>query len=168
MNQARQRREEIRSLIRETEVHSQEELQRLLRRKGYRVTQPTLSRDLHDLGLAKTPAGYLLPEQLAAPAGASVHPFIARSTREERFEQAVREFVLTAETSGTLVVVRTPPAGAQPVALAIDAAGLDQVVGTIGGDDTIFVATRSAKAAAALARRLTALAGPRPNRRPRA
>lgn len=156
-------------MIRQHEIHSQEELQKLLRNRGYRVTQPTLSRDIQELGLAKTPAGYKLPEELLPRPAAGTHAsFASRSSREERLDQAVRDHVVSARTSGSLVIVRTPPAAAQPVALAIDGAGLAEVIGTIGGDDTIFVATPNSRAAQSLARRFSTLFEPTRARRARA
>src|ERR1051325_5930637 len=116
------RREEIVRIVREQSVHSQEELLRILRRHGVTVTQPTLSRDLRELGLVKTPNGYVAPGDLA-----SVTPISAFTPREalnERFEQAVREFVTAADAAGNLVVIRTPIASAQPVASAIARARL--------------------------------------------
>lgn len=153
------RREEIVAIIRQTAVHSQEELMAILRRRRFRVTQPTLSRDLRELGLVKTPGGYVAPDDLAA-APARVISFTPKERREERLDQLIREFVITAEVAGNLVVIRTPPADAQPVASALDGAALEDVLGTIAGDDTIFVALRHASSAAALARRVHELATP--------
>src|SRR5437667_177758 len=116
------RREEIVTIAREQAVHSQEELLHALRRRGFRVTQPTPAR------------------QIAA--------------WPDRFESAVREFVSSAVAAQNLVVIRTIVAAAQPVASAIDAGELDGVLGTIGGDDTIFVAMSDEGAAKALERRI--------------
>ena len=158
------RRDEILRIVRETPVHSQDELLALLRKRGFTVTQPTLSRDLRELGLVKTPEGYVPPDALPA-----VAQFVPRESREHRFEQLVRDYVLSADAAVNLVVVRTPPAGAQPVASAIDALGAHDALGTIGGDDTIFVAFRTPAAAAAFARRIQQIAGlDRPRRRTRA
>jgi len=153
------RREEIVDIVRHHAVASQAELLKLLRQRGFRVTQPTLSRDLHELGLAKTPNGYVAPGDLSAPA--QVVSFVPRERREERLDQLIREFVLSANVAGNLVVIRTPPADAQPVASALDSAALDDVLGTIAGDDTIFVALGHAASATALARRVQELATPR-------
>jgi transcriptional regulator of arginine metabolism len=157
MPYALQRRDEIVRIVTEQPVHSQEELQALLRKRGFRVTQPTLSRDLRDLGLAKTPSGYVL----------TVANFTPRESREEQLEAMIEEFVLSAAVSGTLVVVRTPPAAAQPVAHAIDEAGIEGVVGTIGGDDAIFVALDSHASAQAFAQRLVGYLSPVRSRRAR-
>jgi len=146
---ALRRRDEILKLIRDGAVHSQEELQHRLARRGIDVAQPTLSRDLKDLGLAKTAAGYVVP---GAEASATDGELKAR--REERLERALREWVLGVETAGNLVILKTPPAAAHPVARALDEAALEGVVGTIAGDDTIFLAAATDSVAQRLARRL--------------
>jgi transcriptional regulator of arginine metabolism len=159
---ALRRRDEILRVLRDGAVHSQEELQQRLARRGIEVAQPTLSRDLKDLGFAKTPSGYVVPGE-----GGAV-PDVEREARNfEKLERALREWLLDVVTAGTLVVLKTPPAAAHPVARAVDEAGLEGMAGSIAGDDTIFLATPSAAAAAKLARLLEAsLAGRRP-RRPR-
>jgi transcriptional regulator of arginine metabolism len=158
---AMRRREEILLIVRQTAVHSQDELLGALRKRGFKVTQPTLSRDLRELGLIKTPNGYVSAEALTTPL-APVATFAPRESREHRFEQLVHETVISAEAAMNMVVVKTPVAAAQPLASAIDAMPVEDALGTIGGDDTIFVAFRSPAAAAAFARRINALAGIRP------
>ena len=116
-----------------------------MRRRGIDVAQPTLSRDLKALGLAKTPAGYVTP-----PASA----FVPLETRRGALDRALGELALSVRTAASLVVIRTPPAGAHPLARALDEADLVDVVGTIAGDDTVFVATPGASAALRLGRRL--------------
>ena len=162
---ALRRREEILRIVRSTPVHSQDELLEELRRHGFRVTQPTLSRDLRELGLVKTPAGYVSPESISI---APVATFQPRESREHRLEQLIRDSVVFAEAAGNLLVIKTPAAAAQPLASAIDTTPLDDVLGTIGGDDTIFVAFRSPAAAANFARRVHQIAGISPLRRRRA
>jgi len=156
------RRDEILRIIRESAVHSQDELQALLGKHGFKVTQPTLSRDLRELGVAKSPAGYVAPGALATVT--SISAFTPREDREARLDRLVRTSVLSAQAGGNLVVVRTPVAAAQPLASALDAAQLDDVLGTIGGDDTIFIALATAEAAAALASRIQQTAGINPVR----
>ncbi len=154
------RREEILRIVRQSAVHSQDELLAALRRHGFAVTQATVSRDLRELGLVKTQNGYVEPETLAP-----IATFMPRESREHRFEQLVGEFVVSAEAAVNMVVIKTPPAAAQPVASAIDATPIEDVLGTIGGDDTIFIAFRTPAAAAAFARRVHEIAGLRPARR---
>jgi len=141
------RHETILALVRSSAVRSQGQLQRLLRRRGLAVAQPTLSRDLRDLGLAKTPRGYVAPE--GAPGR-----FTPAPRRDVRLGRALRGFALSVRAAASLVVVKTPPAAAPPLARALDEAGLPEALGAIAGDDTIFIATRDARAARALARRL--------------
>lgn len=149
-----QRRAAIARLVRAERVHSQEELQQRLRRQGITVAQPTLSRDLRSLGLLKSATGYVVPDP--APA-----PFVPADRRQDVLDRTLREFVLSARAAGSLVVVRTPPAGAHPVARALDESDVADVVGTIAGDDTVFVATAGAAAAGRLARRLSSALGSR-------
>jgi transcriptional regulator of arginine metabolism len=146
------RQEAIIELARSGTVRSQAEFQHLLRKRGIVVAQPTLSRDLRELGLAKTPRGYLAPQ---APE-AQLAQFAPAATREAKLQRALRGSAFSIQAAGSLVVVRTPPAAAHPVARAIDEAELAGVVGTIAGDDTVFIATPSDSAARALARRMAA------------
>ncbi len=150
----RQRRDEIARLVRSGPVASQEALQQALRRRGIRVAQPTLSRDLRTLGLVKTQSGYVAP---AAAAMATA----AAPARAQQLDGVLRAFALAVRPAGSLVVIRTPPAGAQPVARALDEADLPDVAGTIAGDDTVFVAAPGAAAATRLARRLSTGLGAR-------
>jgi transcriptional regulator of arginine metabolism len=143
------RREAIVHLVRSGTVRSQAEFQHLLRKRGIVVAQPTLSRDLRELGLAKTPRGYLAPQTV-------VTQFAPAALREEKLRRVLRSFALSVQPAGSLVVVKTPPASAHPVARSFDEAELAGVVGTIAGDDTVFVATPGERAARALARRMTA------------
>jgi transcriptional regulator of arginine metabolism len=143
------RQEAIVELVRSGTVRSQAQFQQLLRKRGIVVAQPTLSRDLRELGLAKTPRGYLVPPTADGP-------FAPSAMREEKLRRALRGFALSVVPAGSLVVIKTPPASAHPVARALDEAELAAVVGTIAGDDTVFVATPGERAARALARRLTA------------
>ena len=153
------RQEAIVSIVREQMVHSQDELLSMLRRRGFKVTQPTLSRDIRELGLAKTPSGYVIPGDLAP-----VTPFTPREIREERLEHLLRDSVIFAEGAGNVVVLKTPPAAAQPVASALDATPPEDALGTVGGDDTIFVAFRHPASATAVAQHVQQVAGIGPRR----
>jgi transcriptional regulator of arginine metabolism len=155
------RREAIRQVIGERPVRSQKELGRLLKARKVSATQPTLSRDIRELGLVKGPDGYVAPAPAtgAAPSAAGAASIAHR--RLQKVDRLVYDYVLSVEAAGTLVVLRTPPADAQPVALAIDAAAPEGVVGTIAGDDTIFLAARSVEDAAAVARRFGQAIGAR-------
>src|SRR5262245_17922759 len=144
---ALQRHDAIARIIRAQPIRSQEELRQALHRLGFRVAQPTLSRDVRQLGLAKTPRGYVAPDLAAAQ-------FAPAGTRRDKLDRVLRAFALSVQVAGALVVVKTPPAAAHPVARALDEAPLPAVVGTIAGDDTVFVATASERAARQLSRRL--------------
>jgi transcriptional regulator of arginine metabolism len=132
----------IRGLINDQEVGSQDELRRLLFRRGHRVTQATLSRDVHELGLVKTDAGYKLP--LGEEAELSL-PSI---------ERLIQTFVYDVRTALNQVIIKTSAGSAQPVSAAIDAEEWEEVVGTIGGDDTILAVTTDSRSAEKLAQRL--------------
>ena len=137
-------------LIDKNPLHSQEELRRLLRQRGINATQATISRDIADLGLVKRMdnGAYQRPGAEAADPGTSL----------EALERAAGAFLRSAERAQQLVVIRTRIGHAQPLALALDRAQLDEVVGTIAGDDTILVISRSPARAAALVKRLERLA----------
>ena len=141
-------------MVGQTPVHSQDELLAALRKSGFRVTQPTLSRDLRELGVVKTPSGYVTSDQLAP-----VATFQPRESREHRFEQLVHDSVISVEAAMNMVVIKTPVAAAQPLASAIDATDIDGALGTIGGDDTIFICFRTPSAADAFARHVHEVAG---------
>lgn len=139
----------IRKIIEGRTVSNQDELRRLLYRTGHRVTQATLSRDLHELGVVKTAEGYAMPQQQDA-AGGALLPSV---------ERLIREFVSEIRTAQNIVVVRTSAGSAQPVAAAIDAEEWPEVVGTVGGDDTIFIVSPDKSLAERLARRIEELRG---------
>src|SRR2546427_10184250 len=106
------RRDAIIRIVRGESVKSQEDLQRLLRGRGFAVTQPTLSRDLKALAIAKTSSGYVAAwdeARTGSPAGDTASQ---RAAIEEKLDRALREFVLSVERAGTLIVLKTPPAAA--------------------------------------------------------
>jgi len=132
----------IRDLVESQEIYSQDEMRRKLYRLGHRVTQATLSRDINELRLVKTPEGYKLPQ------GETEDAFLPS------VERLIREFVYDAVTAQNLVVVKTSAGSAQPVSAAIDAEEWNEVVGTIGGDDTILVIAPDRAQAEKLAERI--------------
>lgn len=134
------------ALVASEEIRSQEQLRTRLRSRGYDVTQATLSRDIRDLGLVKRSADGAYQQQgaeMPVPPAAGV-----------ALQKAVAEYASGVDCVQQLVVVRTGAGLAQPLALAIDRAKLDEVVGTLAGDDTILVISRDARHAKALARQL--------------
>ncbi len=141
----------ILELVDSEPLHSQEQLCRRLRQRGFEATQATISRDVKELGLVKRAAdGAYRRQAVDAP-----NPETALTA----LERAAAEFLGRVERVDQLVVIRTGVGQAQPLALAIDRAQLEGAVGTIAGDDTILVITRDARRAAALARRLEEYAG---------
>ncbi len=143
----------ILELIDREALHNQEALRRRLRTRGFRATQATISRDIQALGLVKR-AG---DGAYQRPGADSVAPHSAMTA----LEHSTAEFVRTIARVAQLVVVRTGPGQAQPLALAIDRAALPDVVGTIAGDDTILVIARDSRRAASLVARFDRYAGRR-------
>ena len=143
-----QRLRAIADLIRSRPVASQEELADDLAALGIAVTQATVSRDLEQLGAVKVRRDNRLTYALPDPRAPAAGPELAA---------VVRDWVRSIDSAGNLVVLRTPPGSAHLVAVALDAADLPEVAGTIAGDDTIFVAVRDAKETPVFARRLQAL-----------
>jgi transcriptional regulator of arginine metabolism len=136
-----QRLDAIRDLLSSSLVSSQDELRRKLRRRGIRVTQATLSRDIHELRLSKGPGGYSLPN------GHSVVVAPEENDAPPPVEEMLESFGLRARQAMNQVVVRTAMGSAQPVAAALDRAGWPEVVGTIAGDDTVLVICPDARRA---------------------
>lgn len=129
-----QRLDAIRELVSGSQVPSQDELRRKLRRRGIRVTQATLSRDIHELRLFKGPGGYSLPQGNGRSGTAA-----AVDDGPPALEEMIESFALRARQAMNQVVVGTVMGGAQPLAAALDRAGWPEVVGTIAGDDTVLV-----------------------------
>jgi len=124
-----QRQRLIADWLRAGEVGSQDELVSRLADAGVTATQATVSRDLEALGAIKVRGGYALRGALGSDTGG-----------DERLDRILGDWVTDIIAAGTLLVLKTPPGSANLVANAIDVARLDEVAGTIAGDDTIFVA----------------------------
>jgi transcriptional regulator of arginine metabolism len=127
-------------------LRSQEELRRRLRQRGFDATQATISRDIKELALVKRAGdgAYQRPGAEAA----------SPETTLAALERAAAEFLRRVERVQQLIVLKTGVGQAQPLAIALDRAQLPEMVGTIGGDDTILVVARDARRAAVLAKRL--------------
>lgn len=124
-----ERRKAILDILRSRRVARQSELVRLLKERGIRVTQSSVSRDLQQLGITKLDSGY---QQLAQP-----------DLQADRDAATVAHLLCEVRTAGgNLTVVKTMEGAAQRVALYLDRSGWREIVGTVSGDDTIFVATR--------------------------
>ena len=140
------RQGQILRLVTGQRIASQEELRRRLAAQKMRVTQATLSRDLQELRLVKTHEGYKQPSAL--PQEPAPLPPLAH---------ALGEFLLDIRPAENLLVLKTPPGGAQPLAAAVDAAKFPEVAGTIAGDDTVLIITPSKKTRASLQKEIEAL-----------
>ena len=139
------RRQAMAELIRSDSLSSQEQLAERLSELGYVVTQATISRDLDQIGAVKVRRGgqlsYALPHQVQAAA-------------EPRLAAVLRDFARSIETAANLVVIKTPPGSAHMIGVALDRSDFAEIIGTICGDDTIFVACASSEAAAQVATKL--------------
>ena len=137
------RQKAILELLHKGPIESQEELQGFLAKRGFEAGQATLSRDIRELGLVKTYDGYMPASGVSA--AEPVLPSVSR---------LVREFVVEVRLAQNLLVLKTSVGSAQPVAAAVDAEDWREVVGTLGGDDTILVISQDNKTAQQLARRI--------------
>jgi len=142
----------IRSILRSSQPRNQAELVRRLRSAGIRVTQSTLSRDLKDLGLLKGPSGYRESDDAT---------IVTAEGRNEEMERMMRSYLTDVAVAGNLVVLRTSPGLAHGLGVALDRADVPEAVGTVAGDDTLFVATPDPTRARGLERRLRGLIGRR-------
>jgi len=141
-----QRRGAIVRLLRASAVRKQQDLVRLLRKEGLDATQSSISRDLRDLGVSKASGRYVLPPE--------------ELTRANGDFGTLAQFVRELRRAGpSITVLRTTIGAAQSVAVAIDKAEWPEVAGTISGDDTIFIATASARGQEELISRLRTLFG---------
>ena len=147
-----ERRRWIEHVLSDARVVNQQELLERLRDGGVATTQATLSRDLADLGVVKGPDGWRMPDQ--------------GSLAPSELAPAVRAYLLSVEVGGTMVVLRTRTGHATPLAVELDKTRLEGSLGTIAGDDTIFLACRSPAMARAVARRLQAMLNGDRSRRP--
>ena len=138
----------ILELLKHGPVASQEDLQRALRKRGLRVGQATLSRDIRDLRLAKTADGYSLSQ--GDGSSAPTLPPVSR---------LVREFVLEVRGAQNLLVIKTSVGSAQPVAAALDEEEWPEAIGTIAGDDTILIVCPDKEDAGKLVARIQEMLG---------
>lgn len=148
-----QRQHRVVRILETHPVTNQAQLVELLAAEGVVATQATVSRDLDELGAVKVKvsggeAVYAIPE---LPKD--------RIAPEEHLRRVLSEWVVEVAKSANLVVLRTPPGSAHVVASAIDRAGIDGILGTVAGDDTMIVVASEALGGAALAERLSQLSG---------
>jgi transcriptional regulator of arginine metabolism len=153
MKQLRQRA--IRDLVEQRPIRTQQELAVALRERGFRATQATVSRDVAELGLGKGSRegrqAYVLPQRLRD----------AEVSGEVRLRRLLTDLPVEYRFAGLLLIIRTLPGSAHAIAAALDRARWPEVVGSIGGDDTVFVATADRASLRRLRERLANLSTPR-------
>ncbi|GAC1702041.1 MAG: transcriptional regulator ArgR [Candidatus Acidiferrum sp.] len=137
---------QILRLVSDGQIASQEDLRRRLSAQRLRVTQATLSRDLQELRLIKTQQGYK-----QAPA------LTEEATPLNSLTRALGEFLLDIRPAENLLVLKTPPSGAQPLAAAVDGSKFPEIAGTIAGDDTVLIITPNKKSRESLQKKIEAL-----------
>ncbi len=137
------RRTQILQLLKSEPVATQSELRRKLERRGIRVTQATVSRDIEELRVVKTREGYRVPDD-AAPA----------APPQPNLSVILKEFLREVRQAANVVVVKTHPGNAHTVAVALDNEQWPEVSGTVAGDDTIFVATGGARDASRVRKKI--------------
>jgi transcriptional regulator of arginine metabolism len=142
--QKRFRQGQILKLLNGQAVASQDELRRQLGHLGVRVTQATLSRDLRELRLVKTSSGYRPLASATAPEATPL-PALAR---------ALKEYLLDIRPAQNMLVLKTPPGGAHPLAAAVDGEHWKEVAGTLAGDDTVLVICSSRSACNGIRKRV--------------
>lgn len=150
MANKRERQNAILETIDAHQVVSQEDLRKLLLQRGWDVTQATLSRDLRELRIARVPTAE--GARYAVTDGSIEEARVALDT-------LLPQLFLRIDGVGEMVVLRTVPGGAQPIASALDGEAWPDILGTVGGDDTILIICRSVQARERTVRRIKALAG---------
>jgi transcriptional regulator of arginine metabolism len=147
----RARQQAIGDLVRSGRIRTQQELVTVLRERGYRVTQATVSRDITEMGLLKVSRDgsqvYALPSSEAA----------VEQSGEQRLASLLSDLPIDVRGSGPLLVIRAVPGTAHAIAAALDRSSWQGVLGTIAGDDTVFVACADEAAAGRIRRRLLRL-----------
>ncbi|HET7180898.1 MAG TPA: arginine repressor [Candidatus Limnocylindrales bacterium] len=151
MKQLRQRA--IRDLVEQRAIHTQQELAAALRERGFRATQATVSRDVAELGLGKAdregrPA-YVLPARLRE----------AEASGEDRLRRLLADVPAEFRVAGLMLVIKTLPGSAHAVAAALDRTRWPEIVGSIAGDDTVFVAAGDKSSLRRVRDRLLGLSG---------
>jgi len=129
--QARQGR--LLEIVRKRPVHSQEELASFLEQDGIEATQATLSRDIQEIGLVKIRGAYQVPgDSRPAPS-------------DEMIRRAFEQFVIRTGVSGNMIMIKTAPGNAHSVGVVLDAAQWPEIMGTVAGDDTVFILLRNSR-----------------------
>lgn len=135
-------------VVQDQRLATQHDLVRALKAAGFEATQATVSRDIVELGLVKVARDghhvYAAPTAIASGGGT------------ERLRRFSEDYPVEGAVAGNLVVLRSPPGTANAMAIALDTSGLAEIIGTVAGDDTVFVATATERHARSLLTRLTA------------
>ena len=141
-----QRQQTLVRLVAERRLATQQDVVRALRAAGYAATQATVSRDIVELGLVKVARDgtHVYAPPLAQPASGGI----------DRLRRFCGEYPVQGAVAGNIVVLRTPPGTANALAIALDTSGFSDVVGTIAGDDTVFIAARDPARARGINKRL--------------
>jgi len=132
----RQRLQSIIDIVGKNKIKNQAELAQTLRKMGHKITQPTLSRDIAELGLVKSQAGYSLPDHIDQP-----------SISQAEFSSAMRKFVIGVFVSNNLIMIKTFTGSANFVGYVVDHAGWEDFIGSIAGEDAVIVMTKTNKSA---------------------
>ena len=147
----RARQQAVADVVRQGRVRTQQELVAVLRDKGFKVAQATVSRDIGEMGLVKVRVGgaqvYALPSADAA----------VEQSGEQRLRELLSDLPIDVRESGLMLVIRAVPGTAHAIASALDRARWKGVLGTIAGDDTLFVACADARAQKRVRQRLLRL-----------
>lgn len=145
-----ERQSRILQLIREQAIGTQEDLVDSLNKSGLDVTQATVSRDIKELGIIKVSTGHGIQKYIPMERSGEI--------ASGRLMKVFSEAVIQIETAMNLVIIKTLPGMAQASASALDSMRLTEVIGSIAGDDTLFIATRSLQIADSLADSLNRIA----------
>ena len=148
MKTSRQRK--ILEIISKEAVETQEDIASALNKSGFKVTQATISRDIKELGLVKIPA-----ENNLSHYSLGIERSVPRI--EDHLKRLFRDSVVSLDLSENLIIIKTHPGGAQAVASAIDQIGWQEIIGTVGGDDTILVIVKPKRATADVLNRFEGL-----------
>ncbi len=142
MSGKKARQARIVELVRERAVTSQQEIARHLRMQGLHATQSTLSRDIREIGLVKARGSYQLSPPDAIVPG------------ERLVRRTFRDLLVKVASSGNIVMVKTPPGNGHSMGAVLDAAQWPEVLGTVAGDDTVFILLKSPRSGAKVIRRI--------------
>jgi transcriptional regulator of arginine metabolism len=148
LNARKQHRQQtLLRLVGEKRLATQQDVVRALRSAGFSATQATVSRDIVEIGLVKVPrdGAHIYAPPAAVPASGGL----------DRLRRFCEEYPVQGAVAGNLVILKTPPGTANALAIALDTSGFSDVIGTIAGDDTVFVAAHNPARARGINKRLS-------------